>query len=86
MISEPAADLVFSTPPPATIGANDDFTVAVAIQDKNGATLTSGIDSTAQLTLQIAYFENLVLHFVAKPFENMVSTVNVSLISMLSCT
>ncbi|XP_062598615.1 uncharacterized protein LOC134260046, partial [Saccostrea cucullata] len=80
-ISKPASLLVFSSgsSPPSTIVANTDFNVTVEILDADNNTITSGIDATLEMTLQVAYFKGLVEHYSSVPFEDMVSTMHVRL-------
>lgn len=75
---EPANLLVFSEAPPSTVVANTNFNVSVEIWAGDNTTLTTGLDSTLTLTLQVAYFEGLVEHYSSVPLEDMVSEMHVS--------
>uniref|UniRef100_K1Q688 Receptor ligand binding region domain-containing protein n=1 Tax=Magallana gigas TaxID=29159 RepID=K1Q688_MAGGI len=78
-ISKPAKLLVFSEAPPSTVVANTNFNVSVEIWAGDNTTLTTGLDSTLTLTLQVAYFEGLVEHYSSVPLEDMVSEMHVRL-------
>nr|XP_022343862.1 uncharacterized protein LOC111136960 isoform X1 [Crassostrea virginica]XP_022343863.1 uncharacterized protein LOC111136960 isoform X1 [Crassostrea virginica]XP_022343864.1 uncharacterized protein LOC111136960 isoform X1 [Crassostrea virginica] len=78
-ISTPAKLLAFSQSPPSTVVANKNFNVSVEIWNGGNNTITSGLDSTLMMTLQVAYFKGLVEHFSSVPLEDMVSKLDVRL-------
>lgn len=78
IFSEPASSLGFITAPPTSVTANTPFDISVEIRDRDNNRITSGIDSTLPLTLQVAFFDGLVEHYSSVPFEDMVSKVHVS--------
>ncbi|XP_069117927.1 uncharacterized protein [Argopecten irradians] len=70
-VTEYAQNITLATPPPTSTMANKGFNMDVHILDSSGNLITSGLDSTLDVTIKVAWLEGLSVMYHDDGYRNM---------------